>query len=112
MYISGFPDSSVGKESACNVRDHGSIPGLGRAPGKGISYPLQYSWAFLVAQLVKNPPAMQEAWVQYLGWEDPLEKGKATHSSILAWSIPWAVHGVTESRTQLSNFYFSMYISF
>ena len=89
MYISGFPDSSVGKESACNVRDPGSIPGLGRAPGKGISYPLQYSWVFLVAQLVKNPPARQETWVQYLGWEDPLEKGKATHSSILAWRIPW-----------------------
>ena len=49
----------------------------------------QYSWASLVAQLVKNPPAMWETWVQSLGWEDPLEKGKATHSSILAWRIPW-----------------------
>ena len=48
-------------------------------------------WAFLVAQLVKNPPAMRETWVQSLGWEDPLEKGKATHSSILAWRIPWTV---------------------
>ena len=56
---------------------------------KGIGYPLQYSWASLVAQLVKNPPAVRETWVQSLGWEDPLEKGKATHSSILAWSIPW-----------------------
>ena len=45
--------------------------------------------AFLLAQVVKNPPAMQETWVQSLGWEDPLEKGKATHSSTLAWRIPW-----------------------
>ena len=54
-----------------------------------MGYPLQYSWASLVAQLVKNLPAMRETWVQSLGWEDPLEKGKATHSSILAWRIPW-----------------------
>ena len=65
------------------------IPGSGRSPREGIGYPLQYSWASLVAQLVKNPPAMQEIWVQSLGWEDPLEKGMATHSSILAWEIPW-----------------------
>ena len=65
--------------------------GSGRSPGEGIEYPLQYSWASLVAQLVKNLPAMQETWVQSLGWEDPLEKGKATHSSILAWKIPWTV---------------------
>ena len=62
-----------------------------KIPGEGIGYPRQYSWASLVAQLVKNPPAMQEIWVQSLGWEDPLEKGKATHSSILAWRIPWIV---------------------
>ena len=62
----------------------GLIPGLGRSPREGISYPLQYSWVSLVAQLVKNPPAMQETWIQCLGWKDPLEKGKATHSSILA----------------------------
>ena len=80
----GFPDSSVGKESACNARDPSSITGLGRSPGEGIGYPLQYSWASLVAWLVKNPPAMQEIWVKSLGWEDPLEKGKATHSSIPA----------------------------
>ena len=60
-----------------------------------------------MAQLVKNPPAMQETWVRSLGWEDPLEKGKATHSSILAWRIPWTVRGVTKSRTRLSNFIFS-----
>ena len=58
----GFPDSSVGKESACSAGDSGSIPGSGRSAGKGISYPLQYSWASLVAQLVKNPSAMQN-WV-------------------------------------------------
>ena len=59
-------------------------PQLGRSAGEGIDYPLKYSWASLVAQLVKNPPAIREAWVRSLGWEDPLEKGKATHSSILA----------------------------
>ena len=68
-----------------------SIPGSGRSAGEGIHYPLQHSWASLVAQLVKNPPAMQETWVWSPGWEDTLEKGKATHSSILAWRIPWTV---------------------
>ena len=81
------PDSSVGKESTCNAGDPGSVPGSERCPGEGIGYPLQYSWASLLAQLVKNPPAMRETWVQSLGWEDPLEKGKATHSSILAYRI-------------------------
>ena len=83
--------SSVGKESACNVGDLGSIPGWGRSPGEGIGYPPQYSWASLVAQLVKTLPAMQETWFRSLGWEDPLEKGKAAYSSILAWRIPWTV---------------------
>ena len=87
----GFPDSSVGKESTCKAGDPGSIPGLGRSPGEGIGYPLQYSWASFVAQLVKNLPAMRETWVRSLGWEDPLERGKATHSSILAWRIQWTV---------------------
>ena len=91
LSYAGFPDSSVGKESACNARDPGSIPGLGRSTGKGIGYPLQDSWTFPVAQLVKNPPAMWETWVQSLGWKDPLEKGKATHSSSLVWRIPWTV---------------------
>ena len=86
----GFPDSSVGKESSCNAGDPGSIPGSGRSAGEGVDYPFQYSWASLVAQLVKNLPAMRATWVQSLGWEDPLEKGKATHSSILAWRIPWS----------------------
>ena len=62
-----------------------------------MGYPLQYTWSSLVAQLVKNPLAMQETWVRSLGLEDPLEKGKATHSSILAWRIPWTVHGVAKS---------------
>ena len=79
-----FLDSSVGKESICNVRDPSSIPGSGRSPGEGIGYPPQYLWSSLVAQLVKNLPAMREAQVQSLGWKDPLEKGTATHSSILA----------------------------
>ena len=87
----GFPDSSVNKESACNAGDPGLISGSGRSSGEGIGCPLQYSSASLVAQLVKNLAAMLETWVQSLGWEDPLEKGKATHSSILAWRTPWAV---------------------
>ena len=87
----GFPGSSAGKESTCNAGDLGLIPGSGRSPGEEIGYPLQCSWASLVAQMVKNPPAMGETWVRSLGWEDPLEKGKAIHSSILAWRIPWTV---------------------
>ena len=83
----GSLDSSVGKESTCNAGDPGSIPGLGRSAGEGIGYPVQYSWASLVIQLVKNLLAMQETWVGSLDWEDPLEEGKATHSSILAWRI-------------------------
>ena len=66
------------------------ISGWGRSAGEGIGYPLQYSWASLVAQLVKNPPTMWETWVRSLGWEDPLEKGKGTLST---------VHGVANSRT-------------
>ena len=87
----GFPHSSVGKESACNAGDPGSIPESGRSTGERIGYPLWYSWASLVAQLVTNLPAMQVTWVRSLGWKDPLAKGKFTHSSILAWRIPWTV---------------------
>ena len=87
----GFSGDSDGRESACNAGDLGSIPGLGRSSGGGHGNPLQYSWASLVAHLVENPPAMQETWVQSLGWEDSLEKGKAIRSSILAWRIPWTV---------------------
>ena len=95
--LQGFPGSwhspysSVGKESACNAGDPSLIPGLGRSTGERIGYPLQYSWDSLVAQPVRDLPAMWETWVQPLGWEDPLEKGKVTHSSILAWRIPWAL---------------------
>ena len=91
MFKMGFPHSSVGKESTCSAGDPGSIPRLGRSPGEGVGYPVQYSWASLVVQLVKNLPAMWETWVGPLGWEDPLQKGKATHSSILAWRIPGTV---------------------
>ena len=82
--------SSAGEESACNAGDPSLIPGSGRSPGERLGYPLQYSWASLVAQLVKNLPAVWETWVQSLGWEDPLEKGKTTHSSIL----PGEFHGL------------------
>ena len=103
----GFP----GQESDFNEGDLGSIPGLGSSPGEGIGYPLQYSWASLVDHTVKNLLAMRETWVQSLGWEDPLEEGMATHSSILAWrKVPmdrgawWAtVHGVAKSQTPLSD---------
>ena len=93
--------SSAGKDSTCNAGDPGSIPGQGRSPGEGTGYPFQYFWASLVAQLVKNLPAMWETWDWSLGWEDPREKGTATHSSILAWRIlglysPW---GLKESDT-------------
>ena len=89
--ITSFPNSSVGKESTFHAGDPGLIPGSERSTGEGIGYPLQYSRASLVAQLVKNLPTMWETWVQSLGWEDPLEKGKATHSSFLAWRIPTTV---------------------
>ena len=85
------------------------IPQSGISSGEGIVYPLQYSWVSLVSQLVKNLPAMWETWVRSLGWEDPLEKGMATHSSLLAWRIPTdkrrlaTVRGVTKSQTGLSN---------
>ena len=91
ILLMGFPDSSVGKESTCNAADPSLIPGLGRSAREGIGYPLQYSWASLLALLEKNPPAMQETWFPSLSWENPLEKGKATHSSILAWKIPRTV---------------------
>ena len=102
----GFPGSSAGKESTCNARDPGLIPGMGKFPGERIGYPLQYSWASLVAQTIKNLPAMQETWVQSLGWEYSLEEGMTTLSSILSWRIsmdrgPWkaTVHWVIDSWT-------------
>ena len=95
-YSPSFPGSSAGTEPTCNEGDPSLILGPGRYPGEGIGYPFQYSWASLVAQLLQNLPVIWETWVQSLGWEDPLEKGKATHSSILAWRSPW---GRKESDT-------------
>ena len=89
LYFCHFPGGSDNEESTCNTGDLGSIPGSGRSPGEGIDCPLQYSGASRVAQLVKNPPAMWETWAWSLGWEDPLEEGMATPSSVLAWRIPW-----------------------
>ena len=89
-YKQDFPGSSAG-ESACHAGDPGSILGLRRSAGGGIGYPLQYCWASLVAQLVQNSPAMWETWVWSLGWKDLLGNGTATHSSILAWRIPWTI---------------------
>ena len=91
LYYWGLLGSSASKESTCNAGDPCLIPGSGISPGEGIGYSLQYSWASLVAQLVKSPPAMWETWVRSLGWEDPLEKGKATHSCILmlSWWLGW-----------------------
>ena len=85
----GFPGSSAGKEFSCNAWDPALIPGLGSSPREGTGYPLQYSWASLGAQMVKNPPAMPETWVRSLGWEDPLEEGMAAHSVFL----PGESHG-------------------
>ena len=96
MQKMGFLGSSAGKESICNAGDHSSIPGSGRPAGEGMGYPLQYSWASLVAQLVKNPPAMWETWVGKIPWRwerlpYPLQYSGLTHSSILTWRIPWTV---------------------
>ena len=96
----GFPESPVCKESASNAGDPSSIPGLGWSAGEGIGYPPPYSWASLAAHLVKNTPALRETWVRSLGWEDTLEKGKSTHSSILAWRIPWTVYSMGSQRVR------------
>ena len=85
----GFLGSSAVKDSPYNAGDPGSIPGSGRSPGEGIGSPLQYSWAALVAQSVKNLPAMQEICIQSLGQEDPLKKEMAIYSAMLVWEIPW-----------------------
>ena len=85
LFASGLPSQ------LSNAGDPSLIPGSGRSAREELGYPRQYSWASLVAQLGKNQPAMWETWVHSLGWEDPLEKGKATHASILAWRIPWTI---------------------
>ena len=102
--MSDFPGGSAGKESACNAGYPGLIPGSGRSPGEVIAYPVQSSWSSLVAQLVKNPPPMQQIPVRFLGQEDPLEEGMAIYSSILALKIPmdrgaWraTIHWLTKS---------------
>ena len=108
LYYGYILSSSVDKESACNAGDPSSIPGSGRSPGEGIEYPLQYSWASLVAQLVKNPLVMWETWVQSLGWEDPL--GRERLPTPVFWPGEFhglcIVQGVAKSRTQLRNFHF------
>ena len=85
-----FPDGSDSKESACNSGDPCSSPGSGRSAGKEIGYPLQYSWVSLVAQLIKNPPAMRETWVRFLGWEDPWKRERL--STPVFW--PGEFHGL------------------
>jgi len=97
-FVLGFTGSSGGKESACNARDPGLISGLARFTGVGIGYLLQYSWASLVAQLVKNLSVMWETWVQSLGWEG-LEKGMTTYTSVLYG--PWG-HKESDTTKRLS----------
>ena len=102
----GFLASSANKESTCNAGDPGSIPGLEK--GEGIGYPLKYSWASLVVQMEKNPPAVRETCIQSLGQEDPLEESMATHSNIPAWKIlmdrgAGNPPGVAKSRPQRSD---------
>ena len=93
----GYPGSSAGKESAAMQEIPGSISWSGRSTREGIGYPLQYSWASLMGQLIKESA---QTWVQSLGSEDPLEKGTATHSSILAWRIPWRVQSTQLQRVR------------
>ena len=85
--------------NARDTKDTSSIPGPGRSTGEGIGYPLPYSWASRMAQLVKNLPVMWETWVLSLGWEDPMENKMAIHSSILVWRIPWSSRAHKESDT-------------
>ena len=118
----GFPGSSAGKESACNARDPSSIPGSGRSPREGIGYPLQYSWASLVAQMVKNLLVTWEIWVWYLGQEDPLEKGMATHSlqysclenprrqRSLAGYSPWGLKGSDITKYSTGQLCLNLYL--
>ena len=111
--VGGFPCSSAGKESTSNAGDPSSIPGLGKSPGEGIGYPLQYSWASLVVQMVKNLPAMWKTWVWSLGCKDPLKVGMATHfSGFLSGESPWTEEPgrlwsmESQSQTRLSYFHF------
>ena len=106
----GFPESTVDKEFTCSAGDPGSIPRLGRSAAEQKGYPLQYSWAPLVTQLVKNLPAMWETWVQSLGWEDPLEKGKIPTPVFWPGDFhelysPWG-HKESDTTERLSLFHF------
>ena len=103
-----FPGSSAGKESACNAGDPSSIPRLGRSDGEGIGYPLLYSWASLVAQLVKNPPPMWEdlGSMPGLGRSPGEGKGYPLQSSGLEKSMDCIVHGIAKSQTGLSDAHF------
>ena len=99
--VMGFPGSSAGEESTCNAGNPGLIPGSGRSAGEWIDYPLQYSWASLMAQLVKNLPAMQETWVRsWLGRSPGEGKGYWLQYSVLENCMDCIVHGVTRSQTQ------------
>ena len=109
VYIQGhkwdFPCSSAGEESSCHVEDLSSIPGSARSPGEGIGHPLQYCWASLVAQLVKNLPIMQETWVRSLGWEIPWRRERLPTPMFFPGEFHRLVHGVAKSQTRLSNFH-------
>ena len=112
--IMDFPDSSVSKESTCNAGDPSLIPGSGRSLGEGIGYPLHYSWASLVIQMVKNPLTMWETQIQSLGWEDPGRRswqptlvflpGESPRTDSLVGYSLWVSKSWTqlESRTQLA----------
>ena len=104
--IPGFPGSSAGKESAYSAGDPGSIPGLGRSTGEGIGYPLWYSWASLVAHLIKNLPAIRETWVRSLGWEIPWRRAWLPIPIFWPGEFHGLFHGVAKSRTRLSDFHF------
>ena len=106
----GCPHSSVGKESAGDAGDPSLTPVWGSSPGEGTGYPVQYSWASLVAQLVKNPPVRRETWVQCLGLgRSPGErKGYPLQYSGLENSMDYTVHGITKSQTWPSNFHWNI----
>ena len=104
--IQGFPGSSAGKVSACNARDPCSIPSVGKICWRKNRLPTPVFLGFPCGSAGEESACNAETWVQSLGWKGPLEKGKATHSSILAWRIPWTVHGVAKGRTRLSDFHF------
>ena len=101
----GFPGSSDGKESACNAGDPSLIPASERSPGDRIGYPFQYSWASLLAQMIKNPPAMRETWVRsWVGKIHGRGDGNSLQCSCLENPMdrgPWqaTVHGIAELDT-------------